>query len=208
MRIKIGVIIAAAGNSYRLGMPKALMPIAGQAAVNRLVDAFQRVKPQSIFITLPASLIVKGRNELRLDQTVVTTNHYPALGYLGSIKTVVKYAHRDWDGLFITPVDSPFCEQRLLLCMINLAQHFRPGPTILVPYFRAMPGHPVYVSRELFQRLLNDHHTFGLKEFIMTHQRHAHGFFWPDHRLLFNLNSPTDLAKCHRSQSIIHGDKT
>jgi|GEM_PF-3410259 len=185
-------MIAAAGHSTRLGCHKALMPVAGQTAIHHSARMLARINVSKLYITLPRELLLN--RDLRLDwpNTTILPNFYPRLGYAGSIRTVIKCDGAHHDGILIMPVDSPiFCRQ-LLYTMINLAQALSPDPTVIVPYFYALPGHPVYISKHFFLALLRCHEHGGLRSVIAAHKKCAHAIFCTDARISLNLNTKID----------------
>lgn len=179
-----------------MGSYKALLPIYETLAIYHLAEQFSRIKPHRLFLTLPVALLLDTelRENLSVFQSDIRTNRYPECGYGGSIKTVVEEGQKDLDGIIISPVDSPLPSSALLFAIINLATHLDDEPTIIVPYYQTKPGHPVYLSKHFFPNLLNGCEMGGMKAIIDANKKSAHAIFWPDARILLNLNSPRDLA--------------
>jgi CTP:molybdopterin cytidylyltransferase MocA len=169
---RLGVLIAAAGNSARMGSPKALMPIAQRTAIDFATHQFSKILHLDIYVSLPPALLVldaplqrdaqrRSPHSLpiypRLDRgvrahcaisstkpwckprdqtagrTVRLINRFSDQGYLGSIKSMLEDHAGNLDGLFITPIDSPPFDERLIIVMAQLARVDH-EPRIIVPH--------------------------------------------------------------------------
>ena len=190
---KIISLIAAAGQSMRMGYPKALLPIDGDYAVISLAKTlfYYRLKT---WITLPYFLYKNHqlRHQLALYDTRLCLNAYDQEGFSGSIKTVLEHSV-DSDGIIIIPVDAPYLSPSLLLSMITLARCFRTRPTILVPYAYGLAGHPVYFSHHFFADLFKGHILGGPRGIIQRSEKYVHRILWSDARIVKNLNYPHEV---------------
>lgn len=186
-------MIAAAGDSKRLGFDKACMSIYNKPAVLLSLEAFSRINPTQLFVTLSAKLIFQSKLCQRIlnFNARILLNHYPQYGYAGSIKTVMENVSCDTDGILVTPVDSPIFCPHLLSLMISYARNYQSQPMIIVPYYKALAGHPVYLSKHFFHKLKEDS-LHGLNALINANQLYRQAIAWPDARLLLNLNRPND----------------
>jgi CTP:molybdopterin cytidylyltransferase MocA len=190
--MRVGVVIAAAGQSKRFGFPKALMPIGQNSALQFLANRMRAIKPCRIIATLPPSLLINPGFSDPAGILCLINNDFPKLGYMGSIKSALAYLDTTLDGIFVTPVDAPYVPESMLIAMVNVARHAKDAPLILVPYHWKNAGHPVFLSQHFFKRLLATK-ILSLRDFIKSNQDYASGLYWPDHRLLLNINTPSDL---------------
>lgn len=187
--MKFAAMIAAAGTSSRMGMPKALCHINGKPAISFLAEQFARACDCEIFITLPDEMIASLRPWSLPTKTRVLANRFHHLGYFGSIKTVVEHCH-DLDGLFITPVDVPACDVKLIRTMA-LVLSLR-STCVVVPHFFHCAGHPVLLSRHFFKEILEWQNSGGLRGFICEHEQRRCALMWPDAYITGNINSASD----------------
>lgn len=183
-------MIAAAGKSSRMGFPKALLKFDDQPVIISSLMRLKTIRPARLFVTLPAGLFMDEhlRSQLAELEVVAVPNLFMHLGYAGSIKTVTEQCEF-LDGLMISPVDAPLFDEKLLLAMINLANLHAPHPTIIVPYYGAKPGHPVYVSEHFFTYITQSENFLSLRALIKTHPEHHKVLLWPDHSILCNFNT-------------------
>lgn len=184
-------LIAAAGHSTRMKFPKALLPLNGETAASSLAKTLFKHRLKT-YLTLPDFLLRDQHflATLRLYQPHICRNNYDHLGFSGSIKTVLEKAPGA-SGILITPVDTLHLSSALVQCLLNLVTHTLAKATILVPYAQMKPGHPVYFSRHFFQDLKNCHRE-GPAGLITQNKECVTRVFWPDTRILLNLNHPKD----------------
>ena len=191
-------MIAAAGCSSRMGFDKALLAIDNQPAVIFSARVLSAIDPALLFATLPQHLLKDDALTASLARYGCQSiaNVYASAGYSGSIMSVLQLLPANIDGLLITPVDSPIACASLVKAMIKTAALRKDAATIIVPYHRDHPGHPVYFSKHFFKRLGECHHSGGPRSVITNHQNAVLKFFWPDDRILLNLNRRYDVKRC------------
>jgi CTP:molybdopterin cytidylyltransferase MocA len=196
-------MIAAAGNSTRMGTHKALTPLYGTYAICYSAQKICSINLHQIFVTLPCTLVIDPdiREMLAHFHTKILSNYYPELGYAGSIKTVLEECAKDSDGILIDPVDSPIFSKKLLHTMISLANIHHDIPLIIVPHFILQAGHPVYFSKEFFTDLQNSIQQGGIRTLIASHKKHIRALLWPDPHILLNLNSHGDISQWRLQQN-------
>ena len=187
---KLAALIAAAGNSSRMGSHKALLHFRGQSLLTYSAEQFLSVT-KLVLTTLPPTLVASIALNPDAPPIKKICNNYPDLGYFGSIKSAVLQCMDTTDGLFITPVDAPVIDRALILAMASMAKHA--CSQIIVPYFHHRAGHPVYISRHFFDDLLHFAGGFGLQEFIAQRKDNERAIFWPNQQILANLNQPANL---------------
>ena len=182
-------MVAAAGLSKRFGSDKALACVSGRPSAEHSAYLLSQIWPRKMYVTLPNHLLFHQTLQTSLNRLGALTipNLFPKLGYAGSIKSVLTINQDESDGMIVTAVDSPIFSKRLLVLMLNVATFFWGKPTIIVPYFYFYPGHPVYVSKEFFDELRRGKHR-GLDSVIAANKQWAHALFYPDTRILLNMN--------------------
>lgn len=192
---RIGLLLAAAGDSTRMGFHKALMPIFGRPAVYFMAHLLSSIRFHRRVVTLPLALLLERqvRDELSSYNMSSRANRHPSSGYAGSIRTMLEEHGDELDGVMITPIDSPIFSRVLVLAMLSLARQTA-SQTIIVPHCNGFFGHPVYLSKHFFFELRSCAHSGGLRAIIKKYAVDQHPILWPDRRVLFNLNRTTDLA--------------
>ncbi|HXW60569.1 MAG TPA: NTP transferase domain-containing protein [Myxococcota bacterium] len=186
---EIGVLIAAAGASSRMGFPKALMLIDGKVAAITLAEKFLLAKLAQVFITLPDAFFAGGTLVKQLEKLRIFAikNRFATYGYAGSIMSGVKLLRPSSLGLFITPIDSSV-KITLIRLMRDIAYCFSSRPLIIVPDCHHKAGHPTYLSHHFFNELLLCHRYLGLNRLIEHHKRHVLKLASFDDNTLININ--------------------
>jgi CTP:molybdopterin cytidylyltransferase MocA len=197
--LRFHALIAAAGLSRRMGMPKALCLINKEPAAIFLARQCLAAKIDSVALTIPDNAIscCELVKELRHYDVKVFKNLFPSHGYAGSIESALLKLGEPCQGIVIMPIDC-IVTKELIIIMINLARSYYERPLIIVPHCDQKPGHPIYVSQHLFGELQKVHRYGGLHRFIEAHARLVFRLGYFDSRILLNLNEPD--KKRHEQQ--------
>lgn len=145
-------VILAAGESSRMGFPKALLPFRGATFLEHLVHLLiERVNPLLVVVGHDADRI---RAAVHLPETVrVLTNADYKLGQLSSLRTAIRALEGSAAaGLLVAPVDHPCIGPEVLDALLRV--FVTEQPEVLVPTFGGRRGHPVIFSPRLFPELL------------------------------------------------------
>ena len=149
-------VILAAGESSRMGSPKALLPYRGTTFLEHLAGLLSRFSPER----LDPVLLVLGHDADRIHQSVdlaagvrVLVNPQYRLGQLSSLQAAVRsLAGSAATGLLVAPVDHPCIGPEVVEAL--LAVFAEENPEVAVPTFGGRRGHPVVFSARLFPELL------------------------------------------------------
>lgn len=132
-------IILAAGESSRMGTPKALLTYQGRTFVDRLVEAFRAACDSVSVVTSPRTALPGA-----------IVNPAPERGMLSSLQCGL--AGCEADAYLFTPVDYPAVRPETIAAIVAA---FRSEPTaVIIPVFRDRHGHPVCISRRVAQEIL------------------------------------------------------
>lgn len=148
----IAVVILAAGESRRMGYPKALLRYRGSTFLESILEA-------SAAAGLERCVVVLGKdgdkvlNSVSLHGATEVRNLQPETGQLGSIKHGIEaVVNHPVDAALIWPVDQPQVSVRTVE---RLIEEFRAGgAAIIVPTCEGRRGHPVVFGRDTFPELL------------------------------------------------------
>jgi len=164
----IAAVVLSAGESSRMGRPKALLPIEGETFIGRIVTALKRTQVGKIVVVL-------GHNADQLAAAIrplaveILVNPDYKLGQLSSLQVAARHLQNDadCDGMLLHLVDHPYIDAALVDRMI---QRFHETPKdIVVPRWRGKRGHPVLFSRRLFAELLAAPLDQGAKAVVNAH---------------------------------------
>ena len=165
----IVAVILSAGESSRMGRPKALLPIDGQTFIERIVAALKQT-------TVGKIIVILGHNARELEAKI---SHLPVKilintdykqGQLSSLQLAVRdlQADADCDGMLVHLVDHPYLAPALVQEMIR--RFYETEKRIIVPKFHGKRGHPVIFSNALFGELLSAPMAEGAKAVVNAHR--------------------------------------
>ena len=110
----LGAAILAAGESSRMGQPKALLPYQGVTFVEHLMEATKhaRIGARKIILGAGAAEI---RAKLQMDPDSILLNEDWRRGPLTSIQTAIRhFSTIATEGILVCPVDHPLISQHLI----------------------------------------------------------------------------------------------
>jgi molybdenum cofactor cytidylyltransferase len=201
--VDVVAILLAAGDSERMGAPKALLDWHGLPLLTHQLHQIQRSR-------VDECLVVLGRDAQRLEPLVSpgfrpgwkarpVHNPCPDEGKCSSIHAGLGALASRPDGILIAAVDQPV-DHRLLNALIDAAEEeWERGEecarrTIVVPAFHGRRGHPPLFFRSLIGELLGvDEAGEGLKAVVRRDPARVLQVPWTDAAVLTNLNTPVDL---------------
>lgn len=167
--VMIAAVVLAAGESRRMGRPKALLPIEGETFIERIVGALRRTSADGVFVILGHNAGDMRRSVEHLPVEILVNPDYQR-GQLSSLQVAIRHLTRvpDCEGMLVHLVDHPYIDADLVDRMIR---RFREsGKLIVVPRFGDRRGHPVLFSSQLFPELLSAPIEEGAKAVVNAHR--------------------------------------
>lgn len=184
----IGVVLSA-GESSRMGRPKALLPIEGQRFIERIICVLglSRVGRTIVVLGHHAEQL-RGQIE-HLPVEIVINPGYQS-GQLSSLQAAIRHIERDdrCAGMLVHLVDHPFIDVALVDKLID--GFFETKKLIVVPRYKEKRGHPVIFSRELFRELLDAPVDQGAKAVVNAHRQDTLEIDWQDEGIILDIDTP------------------
>ena len=185
----IAAVVLSAGESSRMGRPKALLPIAGQTFIEKIVSALEHTSVGKIIVVL-------GHNAEEMKQRIkqlaveILVNPEYRLGQLSSLQVAVRRLQSDenCDGVLVHLVDHPYVNPDLVNLMAQ--RFFESGKLIVVPRHGGQRGHPVILSRKLFGELLNAPMDEGAKAVVNAHRDETLEIDTDDEGVTIDIDTP------------------
>ena len=164
----IAAVVLSAGESSRMGRPKALLPIEGETFIGRIVASLKQTQVGKIIVVLGhnSDLLAAAIRPLAVE---ILINPNYKLGQLSSLQVAVRnlLPDADCDGILVHLVDHPYIDASLVDRMIQ--QFYESKKDIIVPRCHGKRGHPVLFSRALFGELLDAPMDQGAKAVVNAH---------------------------------------
>jgi CTP:molybdopterin cytidylyltransferase MocA len=139
-------LILAAGESSRMGSPKALLEFRGQTFVDRLIQCLSAwCSPVIVVLGHEPEVIRAGAKQ----SAIFVLNPDYQRGQFSSLQCGLRAVPADADGVIFTPVDHPNIEPETVGKLIES------GATIAIPQYLNRHGHPVLISRSRIPEFLS-----------------------------------------------------
>ena len=193
----LGAIILAAGDSTRMGRPKALLPDPeGRPFVARVVRTFAEA------LVLDITVVTGGQHDAIVDAFVTdgppvtprfVTNPRPSLGQLSSLRLGLDAAATgDVDGVLVTPVDIPMFQASTVRDLARVWAQRR--PPIVRPAVGDRHGHPVLFDRAVFDALRSAPLETGARGVVRAWSDRLVNVQVGDEGCLMDIDTPADYA--------------
>jgi molybdenum cofactor cytidylyltransferase len=190
---KLAAAILAAGESRRMGRPKALVPFEGLTFVEHLLQATNHPRVGIVRVVLGANA-ESIRAELKLDQETVVVNQDWQQGQLSSIQCAIRSLPADETaGLLLCPVDHPLISSQLVSRLI--AEFDSDRKLIVVPTHQGRRGHPVIFHASLYAELLDASPNVGARQVVWAHPDAIAEIETDEAGVVLNLNDPETMRK-------------
>jgi molybdenum cofactor cytidylyltransferase len=181
-------VILAAGESKRMGSPKALLPFHDQTFLQHLLDitVHPKISKRTIVLGAGAEEIIERTG---IDRAMTVVNPDWANGQLSSIQAAVRGLDSAvTDGVVLCLVDQPLITSALVNDLVEA--FYRSGKAIVVPNYRGQRGHPVIFSSKLFVELLAAPVETGARAVVWKHADEVEELSTDEEGAVLNLNDP------------------
>ena len=141
-------LILAAGESRRMGSPKALLTLEGETFLDRLIGRFRGLCSEVVVILGAEADRIRSGIARGSDVSFVVNENYQ-LGQLSSLQCGLRAVAGGNAGVLFTLVDHPNVQAGTLTRLVE-----EPLALIAVPRYRGRRGHPVCFSASLAREFL------------------------------------------------------
>jgi molybdenum cofactor cytidylyltransferase len=198
----IAPIVLAAGESTRMGSPKALLPDRdGRPFVARIVRTFAEAGFDEVTIvtgTVHARIVAAVAADHPPIAVRFARNPDPSRGQLSSIWTGLDAAVcADTRAVLITLVDVPFVSSATVRAVADAYR--RSGAAIVRPAIDGRHGHPVVFDRALFDDLRRADPSAGAKSVLRANADAIVHVTVDDHGSLVDVDTPDEYQRLLRS---------
>ena len=194
----LAAAILAAGESRRMGSPKALISIRGQTFLERLWVSTRHPRIGFTRIILGAGA-ADIRQKLPVGPATIVINPDWRQGQLSSIRAAIRsLPDGATEGLLLCPVDHPLISTALVASLIE--RFDSAGKQIVLPVFRGRRGHPVIFHAALYQELLGASDSVGARQVVWAHPQEIIEVTTEEEGVVLNLDNPEVLRKASQSE--------
>jgi len=194
----LAAVILGAGESRRMGSPKALVPFHGISFAQHLLAATRHARVDVTRIVLGANADDVAA-KLDVDPSIIVVNRDWEKGQLSSIQAAIRSLPEDTEGMILCPVDHPLVSANLVSQLIK--QFDTSGKLIALPTFHGRRGHPVIFRASLYGELLAASPDIGARQVVWNHTEEIVEVPTEEEGVILNLNDPEGLQKAMGSGS-------
>ena len=194
---RLAAIVLAAGESTRMGQPKALLPWGGVPLVRHQVDLLAAQPAVDPVIVVVGALLDEVQATLDSTPARVVTNPRFREGRATSLAAGARALKGRPTSVLVVSVDQPLAPE--LLDPLVTAWQAEPD-ALLRPTFAGRSGHPLIVPADVAPELEQvTEATQGLRAVVTRHRHRLRSVRVESELAVLNLNTPADVAAAEPS---------
>lgn len=179
-------LILAAGESRRMGTPKALLRYRDESFLDTLVGLFQARCAPVIVVLGAAAPEVRGST--RRAATIVENERWES-GQTSSMQCGLRAVPADAEGVLFTLVDHPAVRMETIDALLA-ADVARSRALLHVPVYRGRNGHPIWFSRDLIAEFLALAESGAARDVVRAHSDVTEFVDVDDEGVLADIDDP------------------
>lgn len=180
--MSIAGLILAAGESRRMGFPKALLPYRAETFLDTLIGLFT-ARCSNVIVVLGAEAERIGAKTKRSATFVVNPDY--ARGMTTSLQCGLRAVPAEAEGVLFTLVDHPAVTPATIDTLLAT-----PRPLVRVPRYGENRGHPIWFSRELIAEFLAIPDGGAANEVVHRHRPETEFLDLDDPGILADIDDP------------------
>ncbi len=184
-RIKVCSVILAAGDSTRMGFPKALLPLGHGTFLGTILSRHRKAGLDP--------LVILGSDHSRIRRQIDTGsfrslhNPSPEQGPLSSLKIALPHFHHG-SAFIAHPVDHPTVSVETLNCLAS--EHLKNRDCIILPRYLGRRGHPVLFPYRFYADLSDAPLSEGARFVVRNNRTSVLYVDLNDPGILTNVDTP------------------
>jgi len=188
----LAAVILAAGESSRMGTPKALLIYEGRPFLEHLLEITRHPEIGATRVVLGANA-EEIREHAALDPETVVVNPEWNQGQLSSIQAAIRSLPAGTDGILLCLIDHPLISAALVAELVD--RFYASKKPIVIPAYSGRRGHPVIFSSQLYPELLAAPLDTGARAVVWAHKAEVLEVPTSEQGVVLNLNDPETLRR-------------
>lgn len=190
--LNFSVVILAAGNSSRMGLPKSILKYSESTTFleNIIVENIRCGCDEIVVVLNEENEKPIKENLIYIPEEVkIVINRNPELDRFHSVKTGLHNLEKN-QPVFIVNVDNPFTDIDVIYALLNGIA----GADYACPIYSGKGGHPVLLSQKLVKAIVAETKPqFNFKEYLKNHSRKSVEV--SNEKVLVNINTMEDYLR-------------
>jgi molybdenum cofactor cytidylyltransferase len=185
----VAPVVLAAGDSSRMGYPKALLPIGSHTFLSLILETLGAACPGDV-------TVVVGRHAEEIRSRTFNpnvrflVNPRPELGQISSIQLALRSLEPGCAGCLFWPVDQPTVSAQLVRALIELSGDSEAW--VVLPACGGKRGHPAIFRRAIFQDMLDLPEGESPKDLLRSHSGQTLLIPTEETAILEDIDTPED----------------
>lgn len=170
---RIHALILAAGDSSRMGSPKALLSFQGKTFLDHCIGIFRDDSITSITVVtgIAHEAIEMHVQQYRLNVTLIKNPHSDK-GQYSSLQVGITSLPPDADAVIVHLIDHPFVKKETVRAVID--EFVQTSAAIVIPSHEKRRGHPLLFASRMFREILTTHPLEGARALLQKHEAEIH----------------------------------
>ena len=182
-------LILAAGESRRMGSPKALLEFQGETFLDRLIGLFTR-RCSPVIAVLGARQETVRAGLRRAGEALLVENRNFHLGQLASMQCGLRAVPADAGGVLFTLVDHPAVAPESVAALLDSGAQ----EPLRIPRWNGRRGHPIWISQSLVPEFLALPAGTSAREVVTRHASEIAYIDVEDPGILTDVDDPAAYA--------------
>lgn len=204
-RNMLAAAILSAGESSRMGRPKALLPYRGRTFLEHLIEVTRHPRVGVTRIVLGAGadairqhLLAVGEAGAADPANFLVNAEWPK-GQLSSIQCAVRSLPQGLtEGIMLCPVDHALVSAEVIERLI--AEFDSKRAAIVLPTFEGRRGHPVIFRASLYEELLEASAEVGARQVVWAHAEEVAEVAVDEEGVILNLNDSAAVERAMKGR--------
>jgi molybdenum cofactor cytidylyltransferase len=182
-------IVLAAGQSRRMGQPKAALTMPdGASFLDRAVSTLRAAGCRRVLVVVNAAVDAAHDRELEL-----VVNAVPQSEQIDSVRLALEQLDDSTAAVMVLPVDLPLITAATAAAVAaSFRAHQAP---VVVPCHDGVAGHPVLLARTVFEEILERDWEEGIRSLLLAHERETRTVTVQDPGIVIDIDTPEDYTR-------------
>jgi molybdenum cofactor cytidylyltransferase len=182
-------IILAAGQSRRMGRPKAALRVPdGASFLERAARALRAAGCRRVLVVVNAELAAAAELDLE-----VVVNALPQSEQIDSVRLALQRLDDSTAAVLVLPVDLPLIAPETAVAVAaSFREHAAP---VVVPCHEGVAGHPILLARAVFAEILHGECAEGMRSVLLAHARDTRMVAVNDPGIVIDIDTPDDYVR-------------